>query len=161
MPASMNPRITLLELPISCQGMHVKSCVNRHPLQALQQMSLPSPITRIPHYRIYQVQVLIFSNASGNLSHTFLKVTIIYPAAKPATRAPKNPDFPLAAIISTNKTKCKCRSVTNCHCDKSCQYRKHKAKCCSTDTVLNSAATGVIVPKLLSFCLLTVHSYQH
>ena len=34
---------------------------------------------------------------------------------------------------STHKAKCKCRSVTDCHGNKSRQNRKHKTKCHITD----------------------------
>ena len=95
MAASMNPRRTLLVLPIPARKL--LSPVLIPPITGSTINVIPSPITRIPTTG-YISTGAIFSNASGNLSHIFLKRTIIYPAAKPATRAPKNPDFPLAAI---------------------------------------------------------------
>jgi len=43
---------------------------------------------------------------------------------------------------STHKAKCKCRSVTDCHGNKSCQNRKHKAKCHITNLLEHGCCRG-------------------
>ena len=104
-----------------------------------------SPISSTPTTG-YNKTGAIFSIASGSFSNALRSIRMIKPAAKPATSAPKNPDFPLYAIIPpTNPSSSAGRSPIAI-----------PIKPASTGSInpnavppipLSSAATGVIVPK--------------
>ena len=62
------------------------------------------PMRRIPNTG-YKSTGAIFSRASGRRLNSFPRKRTRYPAINPASRAPRNPDFPPAAIIPpTNPT---------------------------------------------------------
>ena len=61
-----------------------------------------SPMIRIPNNG-YRSTGAIFSSASGSFSQIQISPLIMYPAANPATNAPRNPELPFAAIIPPTK----------------------------------------------------------